>query len=188
MPGIRGNSFATINRWLAHRLGGEDYDDLLSAMRQPVANILTRPDGWSWYPLEYLSEILENIHSSIESVNGEALESLGSFLAEEDLGGGAPKVNGSRLPMPRVLVRIPYLWSRSMDCGDFSILLVSESENKASLCLSGYNGTTMHCALIRSWLKRCFELLSGAVVAVTETSCRHKNGGSACHWDVNWDP
>ncbi len=185
MAGVRGNSFATINRWLNHRLEGDDYDDLLSTMRQPVANILTRPDGWSWYPLEYLSEILENIHSSIASVNGEVIGSLGCFLAEEDLGGS--KVNGSRLPMPRVLARIPFLWSRSMDCGDFSILLVSESENKASLCLSGYNGTTMHCELIRSWLKRCFELLSGCVVSVTETACRYKNNGSACHWDVSWE-
>lgn len=186
MAGVRGNSFATINRWLSRRLNGEDYDNLLSTMRRPVAAILTRPEGWSWYPLEYLSEILENIHSSIASVNGEVIESLGSFLAEEDLG-GTPKVNGSRLPMPRVLARIPFLWSRSMDCGDFTITFVSENENKASLLLSGYNGTTMHCALIRSWLCRCFELLSGCEVMVAETSCRYKNGGSDCHWDVHWD-
>ncbi len=186
MAGVRGNSFATINRWLSKRLAGEDYDDLLANMRQPVAKILTRPEGWSWYPLEYLSEILENIHTSIASVNGEEIESLGCFLAEEDLG-GVPKVNGSRLPMPRVLARIPFLWSRSMDCGDFNIIQISESENKASLSLSGYNGGIMHCDLIRSWLKRCFELLSGAVVTVTESACRYKNAGSTCTWDISWE-
>lgn len=186
MPGVRGNSFATINRWLGQNLSVEDYRELISSMRPPVTRILTKPEGWSWYPLEYLSEILLSLKDSKNLRNGETLDQLGRFLADEDMG-GAPKTTTSFMPMPRVLPRVPFLWSRSMDCGDFNILLVSESENKASICLSGYDGGPMHCALIRAWLERTFELMSGGKVSVEETSCRYASGGNACHWEVSWE-
>jgi len=183
---IRGSSFVAINRWITDRLNGERYEGFLSRLREPVAHTLAEAEVWSWYSLEYLTEIFESVVEAFGGKNGGILDELGGFLAEADLG-GAPKTRLGRLPVPRALARLPYLWSKCKDCGEFHILSVDESARHAVLVLSYFDGGILHCSVIRAWLERITKLMSRNKITVREKSCRWKNGGNACYWEVTWE-
>jgi len=183
---VRGSAFVAINRWLSERLKREGYRSFLSEMRTPVARVLSEGDVWSWYPVEYLTEVYEGIAAHLGNGNGKVLENLGGAIADAELG-GAPKTRLALLPMPRVVARIPYLWSRYKDCGEFKVLSVDERLKQAVLVISGYDGGPLHCFVTRTWLERVCGLLSGSKIKVRERSCRWSQGGDACHWEVTWE-
>jgi len=184
LANVRGNSFITINQWLDEKLE-DGYKRFISQMRPPVARVLSQGEGWSWYPLEYLTEVYESIAEHLGGGNGKVLEDLGEALADADVG-GAPKTRLALLPMPRVAARVPHLWSRFKDCGEFKVLSVDEKAKHAVLVLFDYEGGKLHCYVIRSWLEKICELLSGVKVKVKEKSCRWKEGGDGCYWEVTW--
>lgn len=186
MANVRGSAFVAINRWLSERLKRESYRSFLSEMRTPVARVLSEGEVWSWYPVEYLTEVYEGIAAHLGNGNGKVLENLGGAIADAELG-GAPKTRLTLLPMPRVVVRIPYLWSRYKDCGEFRVLSADERSRQATLSISGHEGGSLHCFVTRTWLQRVCELLSGSKVKVWERSCRWSQGGEACQWGISWE-
>lgn len=186
MASVRGSAFVAINRWLSERLKRGGYQGFLSEMRRPVARVLSEGDVWSWYPVEYLTEIYEGIAAHLGNGNGKVLENLGGAIADVELG-GAPKTRLVLLPMPRVVARIPHLWSRFKDCGEFKVLSVDEGLKQAVLAISGYEGGPLHCFVTRTWLERVCGLLSSSRIKVRERSCRWKEGGDSCYWEVNWE-
>jgi len=187
LANVRGSAFVAINQWLSERLKSEGYRSFLSRMRPPVARVLSKGEGWSWYPLEYLSEVYEGIAAHLGNGNGKVLENLGSAIADAELG-GAPRSRLALIPMPRVVARIPYLWSRFKDCGEFKVLSVDERLRQAVLVISGYEGgSSLHCFVTRTWLQRVCGLLSGCKIRVRECSCRWKEGGEGCCWELSWE-
>jgi hypothetical protein len=186
LANVRGNSFMTINQWLIELLQEVGYKKFISRMRPPVARVLSQGEGWSWYPIEYLTEVYEEITEHLGNGNGRVLENLGRVLADADVGGG-PKTRLSLIPMARVVARVPHLWSRFKDCGEFKTLSVDEHLKRAVLVLAGYEGGQLHCYVIGAWLERVCTLLSGRKVEVRERSCRWKEGGDGCYWEVSWE-
>lgn len=186
MTNVRGNAFHAINRWLSNRLSSEGYENFLSGMREPVAQVLSSGEGWYWYPLEYLTEVFDGITSYLGDGNGKILDHLGSGMADEE-SGSAPKSRAALLPVPRVVARIPYVWSKCRDAGEFKVISLEEQNRKALLELSGYSGTRVHCCVNRAWLERICSLLSGANVHVVERSCQHIDGGESCTWEISWE-
>lgn len=185
MTNVRGNAFYAINRWLSSRLNSEGYQVFLSRMREPVSRVLSSGEGWYWYPLEYLTEVFEGITSYLGDGNGKVLEHLGMGLADEDAG-GTSLTRLALLPMPRVVARIPYVWSKCRDAGEFRVVAVDEEERQAVIELRGYEGTRVHCCVNRAWLERMCRLMSGIKVQVAERACRHIEGGEACLWEISW--
>lgn len=186
MANIRGNSFVAIHSWIAKQLEGLDYRRFMTHMRPPVARSLSEAEGWAWYPLEYLTEIYEVITARLGHGNGKVLGDLGEFIADSDMG-GAPTSKTGLLPVPRVLARLPYMWSRYRDCGEFHVLSIDEKMMHAVLTLTGYEGGEMHCIVTRTWMEKVAELMSGHKVTVLERSCRWKEGGEACYWEITWE-
>ncbi len=186
MAEIRGNAFVAISEWLVKRLKEDGYQRFLSEMRPPVAQVLSQREVWSWYPLEYLSEVYESIQSILGNGNGKVLGELGEFVAVTDLG-GAPKTKLGLLPLPRVIARFPYLWSRYKDCGEMEVVNIDEAGKKAELKLKDYGGDETHCNVTTAWLEKVSYLLSGVKVTAQETLCRWIKGGDACKWELSWD-
>ncbi len=185
MANVRGNFFIIINKWLTKKLSEDDYNELISTMRPPVVRVLSQGESWSWCPLEYLDEVYDGITAYMKETDA-VLGELGKALAEGDIG-SSPKTRLALIPIVRVMARIPYLWSRLKDSGDFKTLSVDEKAKQAVLALSGYDGGKRHCAVIRTWLEKMCELLSGMNVTVKERSCRWEQGGDACYWEIGWE-
>ncbi|MBN2379431.1 hypothetical protein JXM67_06475 [candidate division WOR-3 bacterium] len=186
MANIRGNTFVALNEWMVKTLNQERYGKFMAKMRSPVARSLSRPEGWAWYPLEYLTEIYESIVEYLGNGKPAPLEDIGKFLADIDLAGG-PKSKAALLPISRVLPRLSFLWSRYKDCGDLDVELIDEDRRKALVTISGYDGNEMHCRVNGSWIGMVCKLMSGKDVVVKETTCRWKVGGNSCAWEVSWE-
>jgi len=186
MANIRGNTFVALNEWIMEHLKGERYEKFMSKMRSPVARSLSQPEGWAWYPLEYLTEVYESMVEYIGNGKPAPLEEIGWFLAEVDMGGG-PKSKAALLPMSRVLPRLSFLWARYKDCGELKVDLITEEKGKALVIISGYDGNIWHCMVNGSWIERVCKLMSGLDVSIKETTCRWKAGGQLCAWEVSWE-
>jgi hypothetical protein len=181
----RGNSFKTINNWVTKQISEEDYELFLAKMKPEVANSLSKAESRLWYPLEHLTEIYEHIVKEVGNGNPSILSGLGSYLAEVDLGGVLrPLV--AFVSVPSALRRTPHLWPRYDDSGDFRLASLDEHNKKATLELADYDGGSLHCIIIKAWLKRGCEILGGKNVTVEEINCRWKNGGNLCRWELKW--
>lgn len=185
MANIRGNSFVAIKQWLEQNLDDERYHELIAGMRPSVGRSLDQAEGWTWYPLEYLTEIFEYLIDELGNGKPASLVTLGEFIAENDLGGG-PKTKTALLPMPRVIARLPGLWARTKDCGELLIESNDANHRKSVVKLVGYEGNAMHCTANMAWLDKVCKLLSGTEVKVKSTSCRWVAGGSSCTWEITW--
>ncbi|MBD3286536.1 hypothetical protein GF359_08190 [candidate division WOR-3 bacterium] len=185
MANIRGNTFVAVNEWMVKHLEGLRYERFMAKMRAPVARSLSRPEGWAWYPLEYLTEIYESIVQYLGNGKPAPLIDIGVFLAETDLGGG-PKSKTSLLPMSRILPRLSFLWARYKDCGEVNVEFIDEERSKALVSITGYDGNPDHCRVNGAWIERVCKLMSGREVKAEETTCRWKVGGNTCTWEVSW--
>ncbi|MBD3286342.1 hypothetical protein GF338_08390, partial [candidate division WOR-3 bacterium] len=171
MASIRGATFSAINNWVNDKLNDLDYRRFLKGMRTPVARTLTKGEVWTWYPLEYLTEIYEYISAEVNHDQGSTLDEIGDFLANTDLAGG-PKSKEALLPMPRVIPRLPGLWSRCRDCGELNVDIIDAGNKESTISLSDYDGSALHCKVNRAWLRQAGILLSGKKVSVREVLCR----------------
>ncbi|MBN2378480.1 hypothetical protein JXM67_01580 [candidate division WOR-3 bacterium] len=185
MASIRGATFTAINSWINSSLSDNDYSELLRHMRAPVARTLTKSEVWTWYPLEYLTEIYECISTKMDLDLENMLDEIGNHLASADLSGG-PKSKEARLPMPRVIPRLPSLWTRCRDCGELRVDIIDAGKREALLSLANYDGTPLHCKVNRAWIENVCALLAGKAIAVEEDHCRWEKGGNVCKWVVSW--
>jgi len=182
---VRGNSFKTINRWVVKRLTESEYTEFLRGMNPEVARTLSEAEARLWYPLGHLTAVYEHIVVEIGGGDPAVLEEVGAFLAEVDLG-GVLKPLVAFISIAGALRRTPHLWPRYDDSGEFRLLSVDGHAGRAELELADYEGGPLHCVVIRAWLKRGCELLGGKDVAVQETRCRWREGGTVCRWTMTW--
>jgi hypothetical protein len=183
---VRGNSFITIHKWIKKKLTPEQYGGFVDAMNPEVAGTLTRCEAKFWYPLEHLTAIYEHISAEIGKGDETVLQKLGTHIAEVDLG-GILKPIVAFVSIPRAIRRAPYLWPRYDDSGEFRVVELDEENKSVVFELTDYEGGPLHCVIIRSWLKKACELIGGLNVGIVETSCRWKDGGNNCRWELTWE-
>lgn len=155
-------------------------------MDPEVANTLSKSESKFWYPLKHLTAIYEHILTEIGKEDRRVLEELGAYIAEVDLGGILKPILAF-ISIPQAIRRTPYLWPRYDDSGEFKVLKLNEARKRAQLELADYEGGPLHCVIIRSWLAKACELIGGLNVEVSEISCRWKDGGNHCRWELTWE-
>lgn len=186
MASVRGNWFAAIQDMLKGWLTEEDYREFISGMRSPVAHAVNHPQTWEWYPTEYLNEIYAGIHGMAAERDGAIFEKMGSQLARAELG-GAPKTRAALLPVPRVLARMSFLWSRCRDSGELSVTNLEPAKKRAEVEVSGFEESSHHLKVNQAWLAEVCRLLSGRRVKVTEFKSTHKAPARTCRWKISWE-
>ncbi len=186
MSEIKGNSLVAINNWLVEHLKGK-YFEFLSRMREPVARTLTDTRGWAWYPVAYLVEIYNKISEELGNDNGckQVLDELGRYIAEADLA-NLSKDDCRFLPMPRVLARLPGLWSRCKNCGQLEVLKVDPKSGTAELVLTGCGGGPMHQEVVRAWLEKVMGLIGNCKLNLEGMSYPWEAGDEVYYWRVDW--
>jgi len=182
---IRGNSIAALNSWIVQQLK-DQYPDFISDMRPQVARTLLAPQEWEWYPVEYLKEVYEDITRRMGSGdNAAVLDQLGNFLAEADIE-NFPVSDLALLPMPRVLARVPGVWARYKNCGDFEVLSVDADRNSAELMLTECGSGLEHRKVITAWLEKLVGFMCQCRIEVQTQSYPWEDGGDAYYWKLKW--